>query len=313
MKYVLTRNSALMALRHNPDLVLEAGRFSSLEKATSSLPKKKAFGLASFFRLNTPLELLVRSFERRYASEFVKGFARSEKFPPGSFLALSEEVGCCSPELLLISIASVLSDVELMLLGLELCGKFSIDRQSERGFSSHKPFTSAAQCRKFCSKAAHMRGASRVRRLLKYVRDGAESPREAKVFLLLTLPMRLGGYGLPEPVLNFKTPVEREDGGVSEFRVDYYWPEAELVAEYDSDTDHTGATKIAQDSERRDALIAAGKQVITITNGQISDVKKSNELASMLAKKLGYRLRFRLRDWQKKNLNLRRELRLRSL
>ena len=97
---------------------------------------------------------------------------------------------------------------------------------------------------------------------------------ETKLTLLLCLPFKLGGYGLPYPELNyplydtqFKKPKKEL------YRCDLCWPKLKLAIEYDSHQFHATNNKLALDSRRRIAIEQYGLHVISVTKQQVySDV-----------------------------------------
>ena len=75
--------------------------------------------------------------------------------------------------------------------------------------------------------------------------------------------------------------------------------------EYDSDFYHTGANRIAADSKRRLDLAALGINVITVTGGQIRNVSEFENLARLITKTLGKRLRYKMPEFLKAQRELR--------
>jgi very-short-patch-repair endonuclease len=88
-----------------------------------------------------------------------------------------------------------------------------------------------------------------------------ESPMET---LLLRL---IRGSGLPVP-----TPqVEIYNVGRFVARVDFAYPEAKLVVEYDSDAHHLGSREMQRDNRRRNRIVAAGWTVLVATRADTRD------------------------------------------
>lgn len=54
-----------------------------------------------------------------------------------------------------------------------------------------------------------------------------------------------------------------------------FWPEANVAIEYDSDLEHTGSARIAEDAQRRNDLTALGITTITATREQVMDAGSS--------------------------------------
>lgn len=197
-----------------------------------------------------------------------------------------------SPELLFAQMATQLSMLELIQLGFELCGAYSLCT-GEQGFFEHEPYTSVKSIGRFLDsmgKCAPVKAATALR----YVLDGAASPRETQLALLITLPRHKGGYGLPQPNMNSKIAVPGVAKHLipkSHYVCDLLWPDHHVAVEYDSDSFHTGAQKIAEDSARRNALDMLGVSVVTVTNAQLKKIDEMDRLARTLSRRLGRRLR----------------------
>ena len=138
---------------------------------------------------------------------------------------------------------------------------------------------------------------------------------ETALALLLCLPVSLGGYGLPRPVMNMRIDAAeygRDMAGSLRvprfFRGDLCWPEAKLCVEYDSDAHHTGSERIAHDSWRRGELELTGFMVVTVTRRQLYDRVAMDRLVRLLAKRLGFRVRRREEGYEERHRSLRRML-----
>jgi len=119
---------------------------------------------------------------------------------------------------------------------------------------------------------------------------------ETKLSMLLTLPYKLGGYGLPRPELNSRIiPLQsaRKSSSKKYYSCDLYWPEYELAVEYDSTLFHTGSERIADDSKKRNALALMGVTVITVTKQQLYSSVEFEKVAKVLANCLDKRLAYK--------------------
>ena len=91
--------------------------------------------------------------------------------------------------------------------------------------------------------------------------------------LLLTLPRKLGGYGLPRPEVNYVIRPRAEDIPFSQFaryEVDLCWPKRKAIIEVDSYEYHTERDQLDSDAKKRNSLKSMGWKVITVTAGQLS-------------------------------------------
>ena len=146
---------------------------------------------------------------------------------------------------------------------------------------------------------------------LRYIANGSASPMETILFILLSLPYRYGGYGLPIPELNGR--IDPEKGaerfeGKSFYRGDLLWREAKVVAEYDSDMEHTGPDRIAKDAIRRGDLDLCGYLEVTVTKNQVKNVALLDKVARQIAARIGKKLRYKNTAFRKAQRGLLRVL-----
>lgn len=165
------------------------------------------------------------------------------------------------------------------------------------------PICSVASLLAFADSAAAFPGCARARKALRYVLDRSASPAESRLVLLLCAKRSLGGYGLPLPQMNYRVDVVGEGRKCTShkyFVLDLFWENARLDVEYDSDAFHASKAGIASDAERRNALVAMGYTVITVTNGQMSSVDSFDDVAFAVARALRVRIRRQSGAWGEK-------------
>lgn len=209
--------------------------------------------------------------------------------PDGAFLALGPDTFTSSPEFCFAQMAHLLSAPRLALLGFELCGSYALAEESP-GFRARSPLTNVARLAAFIASLGSFKGVKRARLALSFLMDGAASPMESVLAALLCAPRSLGGYGLPLPRLNarLRLPASvRPMTGSAYFCCDLLWPEARVAVEYDSTMFHTGAERIAADSERRNALAYLGVDVVSVTRDQLMDPLRMDRVVRLLQKTLG--------------------------
>jgi len=251
-----------------------------------------------------------------------------------------------SPQLCFFQMAAELSLVKLIELGCELCGAYSLPAISghgngdvsgrekadggrentqgqEYGQTSDDAsitlyglpqLTNTKALKALTARMAGVYGQKNAARALRYIADGSASPMETILFLFLTLPHKIGGYGLPIPELNMRIDLGKltrqglQRADKAHYKCDLFWPDANVAIEYDSDQYHTGADRIANDSKRRFDLDALGIDVITVTKSQIRNAEEFDDMGKRIAKKLGKRLRYTNPDFLKARRELRRSL-----
>lgn len=245
---------------------------------------------------DAPLHIMASSPEARCRCENARSHVCPAAYPKESFVVVEEGVAVASPALSFLQMAESLSIEALAVAGMELCGRYAVDREGV--IVSRHPLTSVSYLKRFVDRAQGMRGVKKARRALRFVMDDSASPMETSLALLLSMPRLLGGYGLPQPVMNARIDaVESAEsmavlrGEPRFFRGDLCWPRAKLCVEYDSDAYHTGSERIAHDSWRRTELHLAGFTVVTITKKQLYDVFLLDRVVRLLAKQLGVRVR----------------------
>ena len=136
--------------------------------------------------LGTPVHTLTKTpwpsngpFRHHSCSLFAKGLP----------LAVAcEGVLVCPVELAFVQVATHLPFPELVRLGFELCGAYSVARTASGGFFQRKPLTTPQRIAQFACGNASLRGSAKARRALRYIAENAASPAETRIAMSLTLP-----------------------------------------------------------------------------------------------------------------------------
>ncbi len=125
----------------------------------------------------------------------------------------------------------------------------------------HLGLTTPARLAEYAA-ARHLDGVRRARRVVRWVREGVESPRETSLRLMLVLSR------LPEPECN---PEITDAAGRFLARADLVYWRWRIVVEYDGWHHERDAAQRAKDIRRRERLEAEGWRVIVVTSGDFSD------------------------------------------
>lgn len=234
----------------------------SLERCTADAIVLRTLSLRQFDSIGVEPEVIVGHQNRRTRRQGVRCRCLSTRLAPGSVCGFGKAM-ILSPEACFVESASDMSFIRLVELGLELCGTYSLDWKTKKGFRERTPLTSAQRIlRLLDGMDSGVRGIRRAKRALAWVRDGSASPKESQLIMALTLPTAIGGFGMPVPQINYPIPLGRKDvlrGSPTHYRVDLYWPEVRVSVEYQSDSEHTGdPEKTYQDQGRRDELLSMG-------------------------------------------------------
>ena len=217
-----------------------------------------------------------------------------ESFPRDALVPAGEKSFVVSPECCFLQMAQRLDFHHLVLLGMELCGFYCIDPTAEEGFARREvALTSCERIRDFLAENEGARGRRAAETALRYVADGAASPMESAIYLLLCLPYKRGGYGLPRPMLNY--PLELTENALKISKGlpcwgDICWPTPKLDLEYLGESGHEGKGNMLSDRRRTLAIEEAGYEVIEITKEQATDLATFDIIARRVAAKLGKRL-----------------------
>lgn len=242
--------------------------------------------------LEKPVHVMVGQKPRRTPPNgFVASLVNpSQPLPTGSFYDAGHEVRVPCPELVFARVAQSLELEELLMVGMQLCGTYCVNPSLGETEYGLEPLTSAGKIAGYLKGLSNVRGRKHALQAACHIADGAASPREAALYLTLTLPSKLGGFELPRPVLNDPFFLDGDAQLISGKELalgDLCWQDAGLVVEYDSDLMHAHRRK--QDIERRDGLESMGVHVITITTDQFDDFDRFSAQARAIRQALGLR------------------------
>ncbi len=162
----------------------------------------------------------------------------------GSVCRVLGDIRVSEPAQLFVELASSLSFVDAVVAG---------DAMVRLGLIT------LAELRAYCAKlrGKHSRTA---RRLVRYVREGVDSPMETRLRLLLVLA------GLPEPEVNH---LIRDEWGAVLRRLDLAYPALKLIIEFDGRHHIEREQQWEADIERRESLDSDGWRTLVVTSAGI--------------------------------------------
>ena len=219
--------------------------------------------------------------------------------PKGAVVEKSEKM-VASPELLFVQLATKLDFHRLILLGLQLCS-----------YSPGKPqtaITTKLKLQTFIGKLSGVRGCRKALKAIEYIEEGSGSIMESLVYMILTLPHSLGGYGLNGAVFNHEIKLSDQGAirlGQNRCFVDLYYSSAKLAIEYDSFAFHRNPSEQGRDAVRAEILGRQGIDVLHLTTIQLYDRKACEDFAINLAARLGKRIRIRAKKFRGAERDLR--------
>lgn len=259
------------------------------ESLPSLAPGKQALDIPWLIELGievNPLHITVGSMGQRVRRDNLVVHLASGPAISGSYEQVSLDVWAASPELCFCQMAGGQSPIKAVKLGYELCAGYRKEPDDMRGFEGREPLTSPKALSMFANRYEG-KGAKKARVALQYVHGTAASPMEVAAAMLLTLPRRYGGYGMPACKMNHPIRVPFAGrGGSTTYYADMAWPEHRVVVEYDSDFFHQGSERIHADAARRNALLGAGWQVLTLTKRQLYLLAECETFAAQLTRAL---------------------------
>lgn len=258
------------------------------------------------------IHLLVNNKVARRNSAMAMCHVWSSRLSGASLCMVGKGVYVISPEFCLLVAATRGDRIDLLLLILEFCGYYSLRPDIPKGMTQRRaPLTSVSSIWAFVDERRGQPGSYKLVRAMKFAVDGIASPMEAVLYMLLCLPQRMGGYGIPAPIPNFESSLFGLSAEMTEkswCSTDLYWPEANLIVEYDSDAEHTGGRKIASDARRRNAITGMASEVITVTNEQLHDEQNFDAIAHFIMSRIGHRWHEPSYDFARVRGELRRRL-----
>ena len=281
-----------------PDLQRSCARVRSVRE----LPLVRALG-------DVPLDVIVGSSHQTHRCKSLNTIVLKGQLPPHSFYTADSGVYVCSPELCFLLLARSGSLLHLIEIGCELCGTYAISHKSTGSFRNVPALTTPARIGAYLQEVGRRHGVESAEKALEFVSDGSDSPRETSVFLMLTLPERMGGYQLQKPKLNARLDIKgkaQERVVRDHYIVDELYLDDEGkplgVVEYDSAEHHfkkqtedgrevgVDAVKIVSDDERREAIRAEGIDVVTVRREDTKIFDQFDEKAGRIAAFLGVKV-----------------------
>ncbi|MBQ6587002.1 MAG: hypothetical protein IJH83_09420 [Coriobacteriales bacterium] len=256
-----------------------------------------------------PIHVLVDyDFIRRNSSR-MRCHVFKESLPQGQFVVVADEIAISSPELTFLQLAPKLYLVKLVLLGLELCGYYSIDPSLERGYRQHQPYSSFTKLWDLIWGLDYI-VTSKIQRAMACITDGVASPMEARLVATLCLPYRNGGYAVPVPLANERILLSdntRQTYGWSSCTCDLFWPDARFAVEYQG-KDHDEPETASKDVQKALILRAEGIECMAVDYAQLVDAGKRAAFAEMVAKHVGKRVRPTIADFDERRIALGKKL-----
>ena len=248
------------------------------------------------------LDLIVSDQNEKRHWNGVRCHVFHEELPSRSFWLLEEGVFVACPELCLLQLASTLSLVDTIKVAMSFCGIYKLVGDTiSKSIFDRAPIMTVDSALSYLDCVGEVPGVLNERKALQYVLPNSGSPMETRMVLPFYLPKRMGGYGLPRPVMNKQIPIDdvaREIAGVPSwqhsFAGDAVWTnlktEDEVVFEFQSKENHDNETAYGSDYARQLALESLGHKVHFVTKEQLRSPEQMAELARCIVRETGMRL-----------------------
>lgn len=261
---------------------------------TSRIPdqRKECFFSSGIDDLGVPRHVLVPNRNRRSMSVNLVCHVCSRNLQSGSFVRIREGVYAGCPELTFCQMAEYLSLAELIALGFEYCGTYAMDENRKECHFGVPALTTTAKLQRYARNFPSARYIEKARKAASFVRDGSASPMETALYMLMCLDRRMGGYALPDAILNYEIALDENARKIyrhGSCRCDLYFPEAGVDLEYNGRDYHFG--KDVSDHARSMALDIMGCTCVMVSAMQFWNDGAMSEIARKIASRHGRRVR----------------------
>lgn len=327
--------------RYDPSAA-HAGRPILLEGAEGILVNLGALAAG----VSPPVDVLVGTREERRPSGLVRPHVVAPSLSDGELVWAGSRLSVTSPALTLLLVAPTLSLPRLVMAASELCGTFSayrapapvrelleelarrdelpalggwrpvLDREGRlTDLWSRPPLATPADLASLAERARGRRGCRALAAASRLVVPGAASPLEVQTGMLLGLDPGLGGEGLGGFTHNARLALgarARALAGRGSCYCDIFWdgegarPPVDL--ECQSGLFHADERGALSDADRSLALASMGVEVLEVTRAQLTNMRRFDALARMVAEKLGREAPARTPEFLRLRAALRREV-----
>ncbi|MBQ9007370.1 MAG: hypothetical protein IJ092_13530 [Atopobiaceae bacterium] len=242
---------------------------------------------------DAPIDVLVTSKETRIRAEGLRCAFRTGTYPPDSFVDLGDGLATACPELTFVELARVMEPAVHLMLGMELCGRFSRDGADPRDGAvcyDIEPITTVQRLRTFAEGARWIRGAERALETIDRIVENAWSPMEAVLATLAALPPYELGYDLWPLKLNPRKRLGEKLASLSDAQSrvpDLMFAGSNVGLNYDGE-DHFGLGALVEAAVRADrnpgdaALAHELEEAIAHTRRRIvADKRRDRDLLAL--------------------------------
>ena len=251
-----------------------------------------------------PHHLLVNRSYRGYKRDDIVVHIANNALPPRALIKASRSLYVTSPELTFIQIAASgeLDEMELALIGFELCGTYVLDDSWDGCTHTDTPLTSVLKISRMIDALPGYAGVERAHKALTHVADGSNSPMESVLAMLVSLPTRMGGLGLGPIALNH--PVATPLGPR---RPDILFTKHRVGLEYKGKEYHS-VEAVGRDDRRQNKLTGSGVTILNVWYEDLVNEHLFEQFITDLFRTLSMRKRIRVKGFVEKQALLRARL-----
>lgn len=293
----VSHDSALHYWRTNPPAYVLDGLRQNVRKlqgCPSSAEEARSLVLSEYDFGSWPIDVLVPQKAHRVDGNRLRHHVQSADLPPHALCPVYGGIHVVSPEICLVQACAARPMLEAFEIGMELCGTYALrPGATEDEASRDYELIDAARFKRHVETWRGLHGLAAARDVANYLTNGSASAMETKLYLLLCLPQKYGGYNLARPELNpalEMPPSGKEALRQNVVKPDMLWCKAKVVVEYDGSY-HDDERQMARDALRKSILESMGYTVFTFKRWHVYKPLVFDEMAKALASKLGKRTR----------------------
>lgn len=289
MRLYLSHNTALFLIRRQRQygyLRKDPQRLAFRPEMGNARARSLAMDLPPLRDLPEPVHFMVGRQQRRSGIPGQVWHSVTSTPSARSFTRLQPDIFFATPELCFAQLATCLDLASLIQVGYELCGRYSLPATAgQETVYKVEPASTPRRLQRYLDTNPALAGSKAARRALRYIRPNSYSPMETVLVMLLCLPVMLGGYGCPWPVMNARIEVKDSYGRTRQRFCDLYWPQMKLAFEYDSAAYHQAGEKWLRDSARRVDLGLSRIEVVSVAYAHLVNEAETEELARLIGER----------------------------
>lgn len=278
--------------------------------------------------LGTPLHRLTNSDRQRANSVLYRTHVLREEAPFGSMQSTEHNFAVASPLYTLLTIAPMVTRIELLMIAYELCGSFSVfepckradtilrsaysqgiiklgvgwtrvrnTRGEQTNLWKREPLITIDELKSYAAETSGMYGAKKLQWVAQRLTGECASPFEVQASILLGLSRRLGGMGFAFSnnrrirLTNTAKEFYRHNSCYADLYIEGSRTHPPVDIECQGQSVHDSEEASLSDSDRIAALESMGIQVVPLTYRQISSEDNLEATGNLIARKLNIQLK----------------------